>query len=1293
MSTVGQAIGGIVGGAVGFFVGGPTGALYGAQLGMMAGGYLDPPKGPVLKGPRLSDLTVQTSTYGAPLPRIYGTVGTFGNIIWLENNQLKEVVRKSTQGGKGGGPTSTVENYEYFATFALGLCDTTKTGPIAGVKRIWIGGTLFYNAGSDDPGTIAASNQASGLFRVYDGSETQLADPRMQADLGIDNCPAHRGLAYIVFYDLPLANYGNSLMGAQVKVEIVDALEDQLTSHTVPMIHYGHSHVSGPAANFVAVGSVIAFETYSILSLANKYSLEVIKHQFNGTLLDTFYDSTREIFYAAVSAGDRVYSSQTGAFLYLAEPMTGTKIKVGNGLAVSSDIVGGLGVMYVYVYRQDSAESLSPNYSINMLDINEGFSENRDHAPTFYIDGELVIWSYTRVLQIGYTSSEVLFDYTGGPAGHKITGMVTDGESVFVSCEETGQNDFVAQVVEGALVKLFDIPSSSMLCDYDTDSRSFITNHQVLTHDGDLRFEFIDPDLPGTLAIMANGFVWMPLPGTTPSTIVAEYISSEPADLRTILENECMQSNMLTMADIDATAIDQAVRGYRVSDTGAIRAAIEPLQGAWPFDVVQRGYQIVFVPRGSSSVATIPAQSLDARQESDSPGTQITISNEMDTQLPRRVQVRYMDAVREYDIAEQAQEKTATESINIRDIEIAVVLNADEAAGMAEVLLYMYWLERRDVSFKLPPDYRALEPADVITITGEWGIYSLRLTQIHLLSDGRLECKAKYNSAAIYTPTAKGEEGGAIPSEEVPLKGPSIYALLDIPLLADENNLPGWPMAMAGYTEGWPGGTIYRSADDGQTWASIQSFNSPVTMGTTRGTISTGRVDVVDSSSLLQVDLLSGELSSIDLLTLLNGGNVFAYGAPGRWEIASARTVELQADGSYILSDWLRGRFGTEWAMATHSAGDSIVLLSDPDVTFVTVPSATIGAELQYRGITAGASIDSDTTREETYNAVNLEPLSGVYAGGYRDVTTQDWAITWIRRGRLSPEWRNYVDVPVGETTEAYEIDIYNGASVVRTLTSSTPSVTYTAAQQTADFGTSQATLVVKIYQMSETVGRGYPLEATLDSTAPTVAYVAASSVVYSSVTSQIKTIPSSVLTGDLLLALVMHRDTITPPAGWALVSSQSCFNTGLTTTQWNSVYSKIALPGDANTNTTWGQASAVRMAVQIAAFRKAGGCSVLNSTKVFENDAPSLTAIAYSPITATAVGQLAVVSGTMIIAGTPQSTPLTAVPGTQISPADVVDNRLGVAYVQVANGATVTGGFNMTFAANSTASVSVLIG
>jgi len=216
VSSGGQIVGGIVGAVAGFFLGGPSGALYGAQIGMMAGGYLDPPKGPNVEGPRINDLTTQTSTYGAVIPRAYGTIALNGNVFWLENNKLKEVVKKKKSGGKGGSETTT-KTFSYFATFALGLCE----GPISGVRRIWCGADLIYDAGSEDLDTIIASNQSAGLVTLHNGAMDQLPDARIQATLGAENTPAYRGLAYIVFNDFPLEKHSNSLMAAPFKVEIV----------------------------------------------------------------------------------------------------------------------------------------------------------------------------------------------------------------------------------------------------------------------------------------------------------------------------------------------------------------------------------------------------------------------------------------------------------------------------------------------------------------------------------------------------------------------------------------------------------------------------------------------------------------------------------------------------------------------------------------------------------------------------------------------------------------------------------------------------------------------------------------------------------------------------------------------------------------------------------------------------------------------------------------------------------------------------------------------------------------
>ena len=73
------------------------------------------------------------------------------------------------------------------------------------------------------------------------------------------------------------------------------------------------------------------------------------------------------------------------------------------------------------------------------------------------------------------------------------------------------------------------------------------------------------------------------------------------------------------------------------------------------------------------------------------------------------------------------------------------------------------------------------------------------------------------------------------------------------------------------------------------------------------------------------------------------------------------------------------------------------------------------------------------------------------------------------------------VDVPLNEASEAYDVDVLDGAGqVVRTLYSTSPSITYTAADQTTDFGAPQSALDIAVHQLSAAVGRGFAGRATL---------------------------------------------------------------------------------------------------------------------------------------------------------------------------------------------------------------------
>ena len=63
----------------------------------------------------------------------------------------------------------------------------------------------------------------------------------------------------------------------------------------------------------------------------------------------------------------------------------------------------------------------------------------------------------------------------------------------------------------------------------------------------------------------------------------------------------------------------------------------------------------------------------------------------------------------------------------------------------------------------------------------------------------------------------------------------------------------------------------------------------------------------------------------------------------------------------------------------------------------------------------------------------------------------------------------------------SYQVEILVGAQVKRTLTSTGPSVSYSEAEQIADWGAPQFTYNINVYQLSASYGRGQRREAQIN--------------------------------------------------------------------------------------------------------------------------------------------------------------------------------------------------------------------
>ena len=174
--------------SVGTALGGPVGAAIGALIGQSFDQQL---LGPRSRGPRLGDLSVQTSSYGTQIPRIYGTMRVAGSVIWAT-----DLVEGAATTGAKGQPDTV---YSYSVSFAVAL----SSRPIAGIGRIWADGKLIRD--------VDGIFKVPTTFRFHDGSESQAMDPLIGSIEGIAATPAYRGLALAVFENLELAEFGNRL--------------------------------------------------------------------------------------------------------------------------------------------------------------------------------------------------------------------------------------------------------------------------------------------------------------------------------------------------------------------------------------------------------------------------------------------------------------------------------------------------------------------------------------------------------------------------------------------------------------------------------------------------------------------------------------------------------------------------------------------------------------------------------------------------------------------------------------------------------------------------------------------------------------------------------------------------------------------------------------------------------------------------------------------------------------------------------------------------------------------------
>lgn len=591
------------------------------------------------------------------------------------------------------------------------------------------------------------------------------------------------------------------------------------------------------------------------------------------------------------------------------------------------------------------------------------------------------------------------------------------------------------------------------------------------------------PIYGGTMLDMSRAFVWAwdarPYPffpaNATLWADAANYARGHwvtgrlaSRSLGSVVDEICTRAGVI---DADTSQLYGLVRGYTVSQVTDARAALQPLMLAYGFDAVDRDGRLRFVMRRDTVAQPIDPDTLADLPDSP-PHPQHSRASQ--AEMTGRVRLRFLRADPDYTpVAEEAiLPDAATHAVATS--EIPLLLTRAEGRQIAERWLSEARLARDSLRLALPPSQLHLGAGDVLTLQGDATQAQYRIDRVELGTARLIE--AQRVDPSVHHPAALEDEPSPSPTFIAPM--PVLALFLDLPLMTGDE-VPHAPH-LAVTADPWPGAALYASPT-GQGFTLNRVIQRRAIIGVTQTPLGPGQPGLLDRTARLNVRLTSGALSSIDLPTLLAGGNLVAIGdgTPDRWELLQFATATLTAPDTYDLSLLLRGQLGTDAIMpGTWPAGSYLVLL-DGTPAQIDLPTSARGLTRHYRIGPAQQGFDdpSFTAIEQAFNGTGLKPLAPVHLRATPDAGG-NLHVTWMRRSRIDADTWDGTDIPLGEETESYLIRILQGTTLHREETSQFPRWTYTAIMRQTDVV--QGDYRIEVAQISARTGPGFRAALTV---------------------------------------------------------------------------------------------------------------------------------------------------------------------------------------------------------------------
>ena len=558
--------------------------------------------------------------------------------------------------------------------------------------------------------------------------------------------------------------------------------------------------------------------------------------------------------------------------------------------------------------------------------------------------------------------------------------------------------------------------------------------------------------------------------------------------LAALVRHLCRRAGLADNA-IDVSGLWGAVEGYTIAALEPPRESLATLARHFGFDGTESGGRLRFVMRGRAPAAVLRT---DANAPpgalvpvvSAGPGTgggePVTRTREQESEIVAALKWQFTRADADYDYATAEAQRIAGQALGVVQETFPLAVAPQIADARLRRALLSAWLGREQASVILPPSTLALDPGDVLTLDDGTHTVDYRIARISDAQARAVELVRQDREIHDLPPGAPRDP--RLRRTESP--GAPDALVLDLPILFADAAPPR--LVIAAHADPWPGVMeLWRAPAPGLDFERAGSFARRARTGVLGTDLAPGPIGRRDRASVLEVALFAGALDSVTEFALLGGANTLAIEtAPGAWEIVQAQEAALIAPRVYRLTRLLRGQRGSEWAIADPAPAGARVVVLEPGLGRLPLSVDALGLETRLAIAPAGAGPNADSAVHIAHTPAGrgLIPFAPVHLRARR-LGGGDIALSWIRRDRaLEADSWVPAEIPMSEATEAYRVQIRDGATLLRSVETTAPHALYTAAAQIADWGAPLppgAALTLRIQQRSAVTGPGDAASAT----------------------------------------------------------------------------------------------------------------------------------------------------------------------------------------------------------------------